>query len=267
MKLTLPSQWEEVGQDAGSTWYLDPVVAKQKGDLNLELIQRWSFGKKVETFLKTDVFEEANGGDELMSRLFPDAERAVGIDVSWSTARGAAKRNGLASASYFATDVRQLALRSGSMDAVVSTSTLDHFDSKREIRESLRELARVLRPGGYLIVTLDNPQNLLFPLLRWISRRPGAPFPLGSTLSLEELNRELTEAGFAVEANDWLIHNPRLVSTVMFLALRRLLGEKADWPIEWLLWLFAQLRKLPTRRYSACFVAALARKPEPVRED
>lgn len=267
MKPILSSQWEEVGQDADSRWYLDPVVAKQKGDLNLELIQRWSFGKKVETFLKTDVFEEANGGDELMSRLFPEAKRAIGMDVSWSTASGAAKRNGLAPACYLATDVRQMAMRSESMDAVVSTSTLDHFNSKREISESLRELARVLRPGGYLIVTLDNPQNLLFPLLRWISRRPGAPFPLGSTLSLEELKRELAAAGLAVEANDWLIHNPRLVSTVMFLGLRRLLGGKADWPIERLLWLFAQLGKLPTRRYSACFVAAVASKPRPVRED
>ena len=262
-----PALWEEVGQEATSTWYLDPIVAKQKGDLNLGLIQRWSSGWKVKTFLKTDVFEEANGADELMTRLFPNALLGVGMDVSWSTASGAAKRNRLRGACYFATDVRQLALCSETMDAVVSTSTLDHFDSKGEISESLKELARVIRPGGYLIITLDNPQNVFYPLLRWISRRPGAPFPLGCTFSLEELNRELAGAGLAVEANDWLIHNPRLVSTVMVMGLRRLLRGKADRPIEWLLRVFAQLGKLPTRRYSACFVAALARKPGPMRED
>jgi SAM-dependent methyltransferase len=267
MKAILPGQWEELGQDTGSTWYLDPVVAKQKGDLHLALIQRWSFGKKVQTFLKTDLFEEANGADELMSRLFPEAKCAVGMDVSWSTACTAAKRSLLASASFITTDARQLAMRGESVDFVVSTSTLDHFDTRREIGESLKELARVLRPGGRLIITLDNPQNLMYPLLRWISRRPGAPFPLGATFTLEELNREIARTGLCVEANDWLIHNPRLVSTVLVLGLRRLLRSGAEKPIEWLLKLFAQLGKLPTRRYSACFVAALASKPGPLSED
>jgi hypothetical protein len=75
------------------------------------------------------------------------------------------------------------------------------------------------------------------------------------------LVRRLEEAGLEVLATDVLIHNPRLISTLLFLALRRLLGRRADAPIRTLLKLFAALGHLPTRRFTACFVAACARKP------
>lgn len=51
-------------------------------------------------------------------------------------------------------------------DLVVSTSTLDHFTCREDLVTSLEEISRVLRPGGLLILTLDNPLNLLYPPLR-----------------------------------------------------------------------------------------------------
>lgn len=41
-----------------------------------------------------------------------------------------------------------------SVDVVVSNSTLDHFDAKREIEESLHKGARVSKPGRTLLVSL-----------------------------------------------------------------------------------------------------------------
>jgi SAM-dependent methyltransferase len=258
-----PSHWNELGREPQAAWYLDRLVARQKGRLHRELIHAWTGGFRVTSFLKTDAFEEANGEDQLLFDLFPDADRAVAIDVSWTTLAAVARRAARPGAQFFATDVRCLALSSGCIDLVLSTSTLDHFRSVDEIRTALREIARVVRPGGLVIVTLDNPQNLLYPVLRWASHRSGSPFPLGRTLSREELNRELERAGLSVDANAWLIHNPRVVSTLIFLALRRVLGAHADAPIRFLLWVFALLGRLPTRRYSACFVAARARKAPP----
>lgn len=261
MKPIAPVRWKDLGEDPDATWYLDPVVAAQKGALTRALVQRWTAGTEVAGYLKTDVFEEAHGEDALLGRLYDGRPQAIGIDVSWATVRAAAKRCGPQAAMFFATDLRNIALPPACVDLVVSTSTLDHFDERDDIRQALAELARVLRPGGRIVVTLDNPQNLLYPALRWVSRRQRAPFPLGWTLRREELNDELARAGLEVEANDWLIHNPRMLSTALVLALRRLLGARADAPIRGLLALFAVLGRLPTRRYSACFVAACARKP------
>jgi hypothetical protein len=58
-----------------------------------------------------------------------------------------------------------------------------------------------------------------------------------------------------------LLHNPRMISTLLFLAIRRLLGRRGDPFIRLLLWAFALLEHLPTRGVTACFLTARARKP------
>jgi hypothetical protein len=61
-----------------------------------------------------------------------------------------------------------------------------------------------------------------------------------------------------VTATQTLIHNPRIVSSAMVLALRYSLKSHADRPIRFLLKIFAGLNRWPTRRFTACFVAARA---------
>jgi hypothetical protein len=62
-------------------------------------------------------------------------------------------------------------------------------------------------------------------------------------------------------STDYLIHNPRLLSTLLFLGIRKMLGRFADMPVRALLACFAALDKLPTRSSTGCFVAAFAEKP------
>jgi hypothetical protein len=68
----------------------------------------------------------------------------------------------------------------------------------------------------------------------------------------------LGAAGLEVIACETLIHNPRIVSTVLFLALRRLLRDRADLAIRGLLAAFEVLERLPTRGLTACFLATCA---------
>ena len=121
---------------------------------------------------------------------------------------------------------------------------------------------RVVKPSGLLFITLDNPWNPLYPMLRWATRLRRAPLILGQTASLSELNAWLRELGMEVTDHDWLIHNPRLLSTLLFLGLRKILGRAGDGPVRALLGLFGLLGRLPSRPLTACFVAVRARKPE-----
>jgi len=257
---TEAEHWRSVGSRLSPSWYLDKIVAAQKRRIHRDLIRRWAAGHAVSRVLKTDSFEEAHGDDQILFDLFPGADLTIGLDLAWQTARRAQARCGDPAIRFVACDVRSLCVRSGSVDIVVSTSTLDHFDSPEHLSTALREFERVLRPGGLAMVTLDNPENPLYTALRWASRRGWAPFALGHTASLSGLVRLLEEQGFEVVATARLIHNPRLVSTLLFLALRRLLGRYADAPIRWALGCFALLGHLPTRRYTACFVGVCARK-------
>ena len=243
------------------SWYLDPLVAQQKRQLYQDLVREWTRELPPTNFLKTDLFEEAYGEDHLLFDLLPSTYTPFGLDVSARTALRAKQRCPLPRACFLAADVRNLPLKSNVVGLVVSNSTLDHFDSRDEFRAALRELGRVLRPGGLLVIAVDNPLNPLYLPLRWLSRRRSAPYPLGYTTTEEGLVGSLKELRLEVLATGSLIHNPRIVSTCLFLGLRRLLGRRAETPIRFLLRLFAQLERLPTRRFTACFVAVCARKP------
>ncbi len=252
-----------MNQSKPPNWYLDPLAAAQKRAVHLEWIRsNLPTQLRVQTVLKTDLFEEAYGQDELLFSLPLDAGLKLGFDVSPSTVARAAKRSSGRACRFINADVRHLPLADECVDVVLSNSTLDHFDTEHEIEQSLRELTRVLKPGGILLVTLDNPRNPLFFLFRATLGWIGVSFRLGKTLPLRKLLQVLDRVGLETQSNTWLIHNPRFVSTLLFLALRRTLGPRADAPIGWLLAAFSKLGHLPTRGFSAAFVAACARKPD-----
>jgi SAM-dependent methyltransferase len=253
--------WDAVAARGDAAWYLDPLVAAQKRRKHLALLHQWSDAVQVGPILKTDLFEEANGSDELLSG-FPRGVPIIGMDVAPSAAASARRRAGGGHVQFVATDARRLGLASGSIGLVFSNSTLDHFETTDELVGSIAELARVLKPGGTLIVTLDNPVNPLYGLLRWVCRRGWAPFVLGRTATLGELTDMMRQVGLDVTGSKYLIHNPRLASTAMFMGLRRMLGRRADGPVRLLLALFERLDRLPTRAYTACFVAVCGRKAE-----
>ncbi len=258
---TMNSTWESTARGAHPSGYLDPLVARQKREVHLELVRRWLLGSNPQSVLKTDLFEEAFGADRVLFDLVPGAKHVVGMDVAAATAGAARGHSPGPGFSFLVSDVRALALRTGSFELVFSNSTLDHFDTRAELLAALQELVRVVRPSGLLVVTLDNPWNPLYPLLRRAMRLSHAPYVLGLTASRRQLNAWLTDLGMEVVGNEWLIHNPRLLSTGLFLVLRRVLGRAADGPIRVLLALFAMIGQLPTKPLTACFSAVCARKP------
>jgi SAM-dependent methyltransferase len=239
------------------SWYLDPLVAEQKRKVHQEWIRASTGDRSRRVVLKTDLFEEANGADRVFDDLFPDMRLAIGMDLDHRTVLTAARRHSPAFHSVVC-DVRHLAFRSASLDLVVSPSTLDHFDSAKDIFVALDELTRVLQPGGVLLISLDNPRNPLYHVLRWLSRRGWTPYVLGQTLSLRSLTGMLIERDFRIEATSYLIHNPRGISTALFLALRRVFGRFASAPIRGLLGVFALLGKLSSRSLTGCFLAVSA---------
>ena len=244
---------------ASDSWYLDPVVARQKADTFLALVERWRDPEATGPTLKTDLFEEANGEDALVPRLEP-RRRLVGLDIDPRTARRARRRFTAGELAVLVTDLRRLAFRDAALDLVVSPSTLDHFATERELELALAEIHRVLRPGGTAVVILDNPWNPLYHVVRFAAPLL-APFTLGRTLGRRGLCAALERVGFDVLGHDYAIHNPRGVLTLVNLVLRRVLGRFADPPIRTLLRLFALFDHLPTRVFTACFVAVGARRP------
>ena len=123
--------------------------------VNGRLVAAWLDGR-LGAVLKTDLFDEAVSPG-LVAALAPRASSVTGVDVSPQIV--AAARQRFPELTAVEADVRTLPFADASFDTVISNSTLDHFDHADEIERSLAELARVLAPGGRLLVTLDNPRN------------------------------------------------------------------------------------------------------------
>jgi SAM-dependent methyltransferase len=209
--------------------------------------------------LKTDLFEEAVG-EGVCSLLSKKCGRVLGIDVSAAIAYEAARGGGVAAA---CADVRRLPFPDGSLDAVVSISTLDHFDSESDIRRSIQEIHRVLRPGGRLLITLDNPRNWAVAarnaLPHPVRTRTGlVPYFVGKTLSLSDLCALLEDCGYEVNQKTTLMHCPR----VLAIPLARLCGSNAAGARARLLAAalrgFERLRPSPVAERTGHFVAVCA---------
>ena len=253
------AQWDSVaGAIESRGHYLDEVLGVTKRNAHLDLVRRWAPPLRGARVLKTDLFEEAHGPDTLAADIAGAGARVVGCDISARVAARARERLKPAVMQAVVTDVRQPGFMRQAFDLVLSFSTLDHFATRAEINVALAALASLLRPGGMLIVTLDNPRNVADPLLRLADVAGLLPYPLGATMTAGELRGALAGAGFEVKASTAILHHPRLAAVALAAIARRLhsrqVSAMAGWAIARLQW----LERMPMRERTGCFIAAAA---------
>ena len=243
-------EWSTVWKpDAANVWF------RYQADVYTDWVESPAPAARV---LKTDAFDEACGFRPLASA------RLVLMDVAPRILAEARRR--LPGTPGCVTDVRQLAFRDAAFDLVFSPSTLDHFDDANDIGVALSELARVLRPGGTLLVTLDNPANPILRMRQAIRRRTAwvgrlAPYAAGRTLPLAALVAAAERAGLEVVARGWAVHTPRIAGLWLGEWAARGSGRSA----RALRRLFGSIERLggrvPTRGFTGHYVVAACRRP------
>jgi SAM-dependent methyltransferase len=250
----LARQWRASGPQA--------LWRKHSDAVNSALLARWMPEQSGARLLKTDAFDEAFGSG-LIDFLAGRVQQVVIIDVADEVLRAAlARRSALAAVQA---DVRRLPFADESVDIVISNSTLDHFDSIEQIVRSLQELARVLSPGGRLILTMDNPANpivrlrnaLPFGWLFWIRL---VPYRVGVTVGAEQLKVLLSRRGFDNVETTAILHCPRVLAVPLAGLLDRYGSKRAKELFQRLLMMMERLGGLSTRFRTGHFVAVRAVK-------
>jgi SAM-dependent methyltransferase len=202
-------------------------------------------------------------GEGLYPLLATRARNVAGLDLARPVLAAAVSRypNLLAVAS----DVRQLPFAGETFHVVVSNSTLDHFETRKEILTALRELHRVLCRGGWLLLTMDNPVNPLVAVrnalpFRLLHRLGMAAYPTGATFGPLQLGRILRAEGFEVHETVALLHCPRVLAVAIARRLQRhgTAESRAHFLRRLLRWEF--LARWPTRFLTGYFVGVSARK-------
>ena len=254
-----PDYWDSVcsSMSAQSLW------RKHSDQVNVALLEEWLGDRKFHRLLKTDLFDEA-----LTEGLYPALQRygkhVYGIDLSSTCVKVARQKHpGLRAVRA---DVRDLPFDEGQFDAIVSNSTLDHFESIEDIHTSLAELFRVLGRNGELLITLDNLQN---PIIRLRSLAPFAfwkrlgvvPYYVGPSLGRSGLVRALERTGFRVMDTSAIMHCPRVLVVPVANMLQRHGHAQVQKRFLSLLLHLEKLGTWPSRFFTGHFVAARAVKP------
>jgi ubiquinone/menaquinone biosynthesis C-methylase UbiE len=143
------------------------------------------------------------GTGQLTARLverFPDAN-VCGLDYSMGMLREAQCRLG-GRAALLRCDAQALPLASQSMDLVVCTESFHWYPDQES---ALAGIARVLRPGGQLLIgSIATLTQVGEAALRAVSSRAGQPI---QALTTKQVSQLLRDAGFEVTDQRWV---PRL---------------------------------------------------------
>jgi len=266
-------------RDSFTTDYWDTIIAESTGgghedlwrahlkEVYKGLMDRWGENLCEGSTLKTDLYDEAISDHSLISLCGRECS-VIGTEGSFGVAMAAKKRvrnkcGGLRN--VVCSDIRSLAFRSDSFDRILSNSTLDHFHHKKDLIAGLKELRRIMKPGGTLIISLDNPSNpivlvrnfLPYKLLKFFGF---IPFYMGVTLSGSKLTRALESIGFTIQANTAIVHSPRILAIWIGYVLDKIANKKIKVHFHRLLNTFERLEKLPLKCFSGYFVAVKAIK-------
>ena len=250
--------WDAIAEAWAATGR-DRLGRNHSDDVNRALVEAWA-SKSVGRLLKTDAFDEACS-EGLSSLLGARCTAVIYVDLSLRILLSARRTTGITST--VCCDVRQLPFASGSLDAVVSNSTLDHFSDVRQITASLTELGRVLCAGGPLLLTLDNPVNPLLALrgllpLKLLQKVGLVPYFVGATLAPSRLKRCCMEAGFQVRSMGAVLHCPRVLAVVVSRVVQRWASPRTQ---KWFLAVlkgFERLQRWPTKYLSGYYLAVSA---------
>ena len=261
MTSTKREYWDSVIED----WTANQRQAlwrRHSDAINSQLLRRWLPSHRVGRLLKTDLFDEAVSTG-LYPLLADCADQLVGVDLSPGIVEAVNRR--FPDMESCAADVRELPFEDVSFDLIISISTLDHFDSQQEIQTAMSELSRVLRPGGQILLTLDNllhpvvwlrsilPQRLLLGL--WI-----LPYRVGTTCGPRRLEAYCRNAGLDVLGTTAILHCPRALAVVGARLIEHRASGRTQYRYLEALTSFERLERWPTRFLTGHFTAIHARK-------
>ena len=211
--------------------------------------------------LKTDLWDEAKN-TRILAWAAHRGARAFGIDISEPIvmqARAAfTPESGPLRAA--AADVRALPFRDASFDAVYSMGTIEHF---QETEQAVKEIARVLKPGGRAIIGVPNRFDpFLRPLLATLLQAVGLyAYGYEKSYSRRALRKMLERAGFSVAAETSILFIPgalRMLDLACHSWCRPLSVVTAA-----LIWPFVRLdRNVPAVRRHGYLLATVAIKPD-----
>lgn len=188
--------WHQRNQDAGPgyddascPWY--------------ELVRQY-----IGSVAGLDVLEVACGRGGFVRELARAGARVTGCDFSLAALRIAAGKlpAGNGHAALVQGDAQTLPFADGAFDMVISCETIEHLP---DVQSALREMHRVTRPGGRLLLTTPNYANFMglyeaYARVRHPGRKDDQPFDRRQWFA--QVRKWVREAKWKILRSDGTVH-------------------------------------------------------------
>lgn len=163
------------------------------------------------SILKTDLWDEARN-TRILAWAAARGARTFGIDIAAPTVTLALQAfprrdDGHSALGGVVGDVRAIPFATGSLDAVYSMGTVEHFEATDL---ALEEIFRVVKPGGHAIIGVPNRHDpFLRPLLSTALQAVGLyAYGAEKSYSRRTFRQMLERTGFVVEAETAILFIP-----------------------------------------------------------
>jgi SAM-dependent methyltransferase len=211
--LVFPNPMPLPAKGVGQLYALDPESYFQHHDAETKLAGARQLMTDAERLTggRGRVLDVGSGRGDVLVAAHERGWDAVGIDLSPSFAEYASKRSG---AEVRRAPIEDCGFPDGSFDAVILAAVLEHLYNPNE---TVREIARVLRPGGAFFVDVPNEAGLYFRLGNLYQKLRGRDWVVNIAPTFEpfhvfgfgprSLRALLSKHGLAVR--DWRVYGGR----------------------------------------------------------
>ena len=210
------ARWDAVAQGIPDLYEAASTQAYRRCEI--ALLRRTVGPLRGKRVLKLDLWNEAVN-TRILNWMAGQGAEAWGLDASRVTT-GRAGENAAGRLRLLRADIRELPFADASFDVVYTMGTIEHV---REYAEAVREVARVLRPGGTAIVGVPRRWDpFLRPLVvRALEQLGRYAYSPERTFSAAELGRVLEDAGLTVTERTGLLAFPGVLRMADLLCFTR----------------------------------------------
>jgi SAM-dependent methyltransferase len=221
------------------------------------LLKKWASELQGKRVLKTDLFEEAAENGDFLFWLLSQGAQAHGMDISFKITQMAVRNSQGHDFPFHygvASDITRCAYRDNSFDVIISNSTLDNLRPEG-VPAALKELKRILKPGGVLILTLDNALNPLYALGYAIEKiLKSNRYYQGRCYTLKGAEKLAQENGFLIRDAAAIVHIPTPFNKIA-LMLSKLTRGRSGPASRCLINLFSKMGRRKTQFLTGWFIA------------
>lgn len=179
-----------------------------------ELIGRFFGRLKGKKLLKLDLWNEVNN-TKILFWIARRGAKVYGLDISDYLVKKARENFKKADikAELVACDMRQIKFPDNTFDFLYTMGTIEHVS---DYQRAMREIFRVLKPGGKCIVGVPNRFDLFFrpALVRFLEIFNCYPYSPERAFSMKELKELLLDNGFEIIGESGIMFMPAGLRTI-----------------------------------------------------